>query len=152
MEKDAKDIYDQLAQEEPIRDSDDNIQSNQGDFNLEGDKPLDYYENNTPNLTDFQALIKTLSPEFKDDVYNAFLYSRLSPDAFNPLLKIAVNNEIKRQNPYKPLDVPRTVMKLYIILTRPLDGKHTIDILEAFGSKVDTQDMGAMGRGGLGGF
>lgn len=140
MEKSAENLFDELATAEPIRDvSDFGSPTNE-------DKPLDFYEQNSANLTDLQYLIKTLSPDFKDDVYNAIMYARLSPDTFKYIFKLAVNSEIKRQDPYKKLEVTRVAMKMYTILTKALDGKHIIDILMAFGSQADNTELDAISK------
>jgi hypothetical protein len=144
-----EDIFNQLAEEQPIKDIEESLD---GGFNGGGDdRPLEYYESNTPNLTDLQSLLKLLSPDFKNDIYNYFMQSRLSPEVFKPYLKLAINNEIKRCDPYKRLDVVGVSMKLYTVMTKALDGKHIIDILEAFGSKASNDELDTLSKGiGLG--
>jgi hypothetical protein len=145
VEKNAEDLFNELASQEPIRDtSDDDINNIAVNDN---DRPLDDYERNSPNLTDLQALLKLLSPEFKNKIFNIFMQSRLSPEVFKPYLKLAINNEIRKQDPYGRLDVVGISMELYTAMTKALDGRHIIDILEAFGSKADNQELDALSKG-----
>lgn len=128
------DLFDQLAEQSPIHED---INGFRGD----GDKSLDQYENENTHLSDFQTLIKTLSPDFKNDVFNAIMVCRLTPNNFRPMLKILTNAEIKRQPTNKPINVAEVSMKIYTILSIALDGKHILDILEAFGSSKSTAEM-----------
>jgi hypothetical protein len=136
LEKDLTNdqLFDQLAEENPIRVDD--IE--------DGEKSLADYEKENTHLTDLQYLIKTLSPDFRDDVYNALLVSSLSPEVFKPALKILANAEIKRQPPTEQLNVAKQVMKVYTILSIPLDRKHVLDLLEAFGSSKSSSEMDAL--------
>ena len=143
VEKSAEDLFEQLALSEPARDTDD-FGDNDGDY----DRPLDDYEKNNANLTDLQYLIKTLSPDFKDEVYNCLLVGRLSPDNFRPLFRLLVNNEVRRQRGNKMnVDVIKTAAKIYTILTIMLDGKHVVDLLEAFGSRASSTDIDELSKG-----
>jgi len=140
-------LWEQLATQEPVKTDD----SSNGDSYSDDEQSLEDYERDSPNLSDLQYMIKTLSPDFKDDVYNLLVKARLSPDTFKPLLKILVNDEIRR-NRRNNKSIAKTVAKVYTVLTMALDGKHIIDLLEAFGSKADSSDLDAMNRGlGLGG-
>jgi len=133
----TEDLFNELATEAPTRDTEETM--GYGGYDDNGDKTLDDYERSNPNLTDLQYLIKTLSPDFKDEVYNCLLVGRLSPDTFKSFFRLLVNNEIRRQSG-KRIDVVKTAAKIYTILTIALDGKHVIDILEAFGSKADVTE------------
>jgi hypothetical protein len=143
----SDDLFNQLAEEQPIRDTEESVDASYDN----DDRPLEYYERNTPNLTDLQFLIKTLSPDFKDEVFNCLLVGRLSPDTFRPLFRLLVNNEIRRHRG-KQIDVIKTATKIYTILTIALDGKHVIDILEIYGSKSSNDELDNISKNmGLGG-
>jgi hypothetical protein len=142
-----RDLFDELAEEEPIRDTEETISS--GSFNG-GDRTLEDYEHNSPNLTELQSLFKELSPDFKDEAFNIMRVGRLSPDNFRPLFRLMVNNEIRRQRG-KNVDVVKTATKIYTLLTMCLDGKHIIDLLEAYGSKASNTDVNSMSGMGLNG-
>jgi hypothetical protein len=139
----SEELFNQFATQQPIRDEEEPM----GEYGE--DRTLDDYERSSPNLTDLQYLIKTLTPDFKDEVYNALLMGRLSPDTFRPLFKLLVNDEIRRQRG-KSVNVVKVATKIYTILTIALDGKHIIDILEAFGSKADNTEVDSLSRMGLG--
>jgi hypothetical protein len=145
-----EDLYEQLSREEPLRESDESIDN--GSYGDDDDRTLDDYERSNPNLTDLQALFKLLSPDFKNRIFNLFIGSRLSPEVFKAYLKLAINNEIKRKNPYKRLDVVGTSMELYTVMTKALDGKYLIELLEAYGARASNDEMDSLIKNaGLGG-
>lgn len=145
VEKSAEDLFEQLAEQSPAREDEEVVDSYDN-----ADRPLGYYEEHSSNLTDLQYLVKTLSPDFKDQVYNCLLVGRLSPDNFRPLFRLLVNNEVRRQRGKNMnVDIVKTAAKIYTILTIMIDGKHIVDLLEAFGSKADSSNVDAMSGMGM---
>jgi hypothetical protein len=106
-----------------------------------------------PNLSDMQSAMLALLPEgfwsqmFR--LYKLMVVSRTSPDSFIPLLRITVKSIIKRSNPRRPVDVGEIVAAVYAILSKGLDGKGIIDILELAGAARESEELAKLGSGGV---
>jgi hypothetical protein len=146
-EKSGEDIFNQLAKEEPLRTDEIDESSYNGGG---GDRTLDDYERESPNLTDLQSLIKTLSPDFQDDLYNVLAMAKLAPEKARPLLKLLVNDEMRR-NRGKSRSIVRIATNIYVAITLAIDGKHTVDILEAYGSRSSGNEIDTLSAMNLGG-
>jgi hypothetical protein len=104
-----------------------------------------------PNLSDMQSAMVALLPEgfwsrmFR--LYKLVVVGRISPDSFIALLRIAVKSIIKRSNPRRPVDVGEIVTAIYAILSKGLDGKGIIDILELAGAAREQSELEKLGGG-----
>lgn len=134
------DLFNQLAEMEPIREP----ELINGDLE---EQSLEQAERFSPNLTDFQTLIKHLRPDFGHPVYNAMMSGRVSPDVFKRLLRLLVNSEIKHSPPGKRINVEMCTAKIYTLLSIGLDGKGIIDLLEGYGGTKSDAELDKISKG-----
>jgi hypothetical protein len=104
-----------------------------------------------PNLSDMQTAMLMLIPEGEWNrlvkYYKLLVVSRISPDIFMPLLRVLVKSAVKRANPRIPIEVGEMVTAVYAILSKGLDGKGIIDLLEISGAAREAEELKAMGGG-----
>lgn len=144
-DKQTKEIYEELATEEPERKIDlfDEIEEDGAN-----PKSLSEKVGEAPELSDLQAAIARLFPEdLGDEVINKVMVARVAPDVFIPLLKMLVNEEIIKSDPQKPISVATTVAKLYTLLSIGLDGKGRIDHIELAGASKEQDELKELGKG-----
>jgi len=100
------------------------------------------------DLTDMQAAIANLFPGgLGGRIYNALMIARIAPNVFMPLLKLLVNEEIKKSDPHKTISVASTLAKVYTLLSIGLDGKGRIDHIELAGASKETEELEKLGKG-----
>lgn len=134
------DLFNELAELEPIREP----ELVEGDLE---EQSLEQAERYSPNLTDFQTLIKHLRPDFGHPTINAMLSGRISPDVFKRLLRLLVNSEIKHSPPGKRINVELITAKYYTALSIGLDGKGIIDLLEGYGGTKSDAELDKISKG-----
>ena len=81
-------------------------------------------------------------------LYKLLIVSRIAPDVFMSLLRILVKGIVKRSNPHRPIDVGEMVAMVYAVLSKGLDGKGIIDILEIAGAAREESELAKLGGGG----
>lgn len=137
--EEGRELYESLATETPERKAE-----------VEGtdkSKTLEEKEEESPDLTDMQATLKKMFPSFGDEVDDALMMARISPDMFTSLIRINTNSVIKRCDPTKPLEVAKIATKYYIANSIGLDGKGRIDVIELAGSVTDAEELKEITRG-----
>ncbi len=92
------------------------------------------------------AVDKLFPPGLGNNITNALMVARVSPDAFVPLMRMMVKQEIARTDPMEEINVPVLMAKYYILLSIPLDGKGRIDILEMAGATKDEEELKKLGK------
>jgi hypothetical protein len=93
------------------------------------------------DLTDMQAILLRLFPDYADPVANLMMVGRIHPDVFLPWIDIMSTNEIMLCDPSKPIDVAATRNKYYNIASIGLDGKGRIDALEIGGAAREQKNL-----------
>jgi len=102
----------------------------------------------TSDLSDMQIAIANLFPgDLGGKIYNALMIARVAPDVFMPLLKLLVNEEIKKSDPHQNINVASIVAKVYTLLSIGLDGKGRIDHIELAGASKETEELEKLGKG-----
>lgn len=100
------------------------------------------------DLTDMQSAIANLFPgDLGGKVYNTLMIARVSPDVFMPLLKLLVNEKIKKSDPHKTISVASTLAEVYTLLSIGLDGKGRIDHIELAGASKESEEIEKLGKG-----
>jgi hypothetical protein len=143
LEESSDDLFNRLSNEEP----EDEIEVP----NAPHAKTLEEQEAENTHLSDLQSVIKMRFPDWGNHYDNAIQMSRISPDVFKPYLRLCINGEIRKQNPYKPVDVTNIAKKYYAALTIGLDGKGGIDLIELAGVANDKEIAELSKNLGLGG-
>jgi len=143
-ERQARKAFDELATEEAER----KVEPLEDEGNGTEAKSLTEKLDEAPELSDMQTAIRQLFPgELGGKIYNALMIARVAPDVFIPLLKLLVNEEIKRSNYKKPVSVASTLAKVYTLLSIGLDGKGRIDHIELAGASKETEELEKLGKG-----
>jgi hypothetical protein len=125
-EENPEDIFNQLATEEPERELDVTEE-------ISHKKTLEEEETENRHLSDLQTVILKRFPDYGNLVENGLMMARISPDVFKALLRLKINAEVRKSNPYKPVDVTSIALKSYTQMTIGLDGKGGIDLIELAG-------------------
>ncbi len=136
--------YDNLTLEEPERQVDIDLPA--GD----GHKSLAQQEIESPNLTDLQASLKRLFPQFPHEAINrvaqVMMVSRVDPDTFLPLL----NSTVYDINEALPWDADITFQEIlslcYGFYTIGRDGKGRIDVFALHGAAKEQEELDKIGK------
>ena len=112
-----------------------------------GRKTLSEKTEEAPTLTDMQTALRLLFPEdLGDYVTNRLMVGRIDPAAFLPLLHLLVKGEIAEADPTQKISVEKMMARHYILLSKGLDGKGIIDILELAGAQAEKEEMEKLGK------
>lgn len=130
-EETVESVYEELAQEEAERVVD--------DVGMPQHKTLEEQEISGQHLSDLQAVIKMRFPDYGNVIDNGLMMARISPDIFKALLRLKINAEVRKCDPYKPVDVTGISMKTYTQMTIGLDGKGGVDLIELAGVANDKE-------------
>jgi len=138
-------IYEEKATLVPAREVE--VIDEEGE-DVAGHKSLAERLEETSDLSDMQIAIANLFPgDLGGKIYNALMIARVAPDVFMPLLKLLVNEEIKKSEPTQNINVASIVAKIYILLSIGLDGKGRIDHIELAGASKETEELEKLGKG-----
>lgn len=128
-EDDGSELYNEMAEELPPREV---------EYSSGGEpQSLDEAEQYHPQLSDMQTADKGLFPDLGDDVINALMMARVSPEIFVDIIRLNVNAEIERMDETKEINIAKIATKWYTSGSIGLDGKGRIDRLELAGSSKE---------------
>lgn len=110
-------------------------------------KTLAEKEDELPSLTDMQAVLKRLFPDFLgDQTSNAAMVGRIAPDVFLSLLHLMTVEDILKTDPREKISVVTTLLKNYVLLSIGLDGKGRIDQIELAGASKESEELEKLGK------
>jgi len=132
-EENPEDLFNQLATLDPERDLE--VPASE----IKRSETLEDAEGANRHLSDLQTVILKRFPDYGNTVENGLMMARISPDVFKALLRLKINAEVRRANPYKPVDVTSIALKSYTQMTIGLDGKGGIDLIELAGVANDKE-------------
>jgi len=138
-------LYEELATEAPEREVGVLDEESGGETKR---KSLAEKLEETSELTDMQSAVASLFPgELGNDVANKTMIGRIAPDVFISALKLMTIQDLTESDPDKPINVVRTMMKNYVLLSIGLDGKGRIDLIELAGANKETEELEKLGKG-----
>jgi hypothetical protein len=117
---------------------------------------------NAPNQTDLQTTLARLFPKFKDkyidEIADAIMIGRISPDVFLDLIYLTVTDIVedmdadnKGDTLYTNISVQAVINKIYAVFSIGLEGKGRLDAINVCGASRDAQELDAVAKGlGLG--
>lgn len=145
-EKRAGTLYNELATEAPEREIELLDEEKEGDKAKR--KSLAEKMEEGTDLTDMQSAVRDLFPSgLGDDVANAVMVGRVAPDVFISALRLMTVQDIMESDPDKSINVVKTMMKNYVLLSIGLDGKGRIDLIELAGASKETEELEKLGKG-----
>jgi hypothetical protein len=120
--------YEELVTEQPERPID----------LAEMPKSLSEMEEDTPNKTDLQAVLKTLTPVYKDaklnDILQAYMVSRVFPDNMLDACKLTVLRRLQQCDSADPdVDVLGIILSVHSAFSIGYEGRGIVDRLEIAG-------------------
>jgi len=122
--------YEELVHEEPMRDIDVS--------ELEMARSISEAEEETPQTTDLKAVLKTLTPIFKDkelnEILQAVMVSRVFPDNMLDACKLTVLRRLQQCDTADPdIEVIGTILAVHAAFSIGYEGRGIVDRLEIAG-------------------
>ncbi len=140
-----KDAYDELKTTEPERKVD--------LPETDGHKSLDEAEGEVSTLTDVQASLRRLFPQFESKIINkvaqAAMVARIAPDVFLDMIYLTVTSIVEELDAdgKEDIDVQGIINLTYAAFSIGLDGKGRIDALELAGSSRESEELEKLSKG-----
>ena len=104
-------------------------------------KSLSAKEEDYSDLSDLQGTLKRLYPNLGNEIANAIMFARVSPDMFLAMIRLLTNAEVRRADPHKEINISEVAAKYYILSSIGLDGKGRIDSIELAGSARENAEL-----------